>query len=62
MVLICLGWMMGIVIIVKIAIAEQIQANEIAKTSEVEIYVEIHINAGGGTWSRGMRYWKIRSG
>ena len=25
------------------------QANEIAKNSEVELYVEIHINAGGGT-------------
>jgi N-acetylmuramoyl-L-alanine amidase len=25
------------------------QANKIAKTSEVELYVEIHINAGGGT-------------
>jgi len=24
-------------------------ANEIAKTSEVELYVEVHINAGGGT-------------
>jgi len=25
------------------------EANEIAKYSEVELYVEIHINAGGGT-------------
>lgn len=25
------------------------KANEIAKTSEVEVYLEIHINAGGGT-------------
>lgn len=25
------------------------QANEIAKTSEIELYVEIHINAGGGS-------------
>jgi len=26
-----------------------IQANQIAQTIEVELYVEIHINAGGGT-------------
>lgn len=27
------------------------QANEIAKTSKVELYIEIHINAGGGSGS-----------
>jgi N-acetylmuramoyl-L-alanine amidase len=32
------------------------EANNIAKTTNVELYVEIHINAGGGT---GPKYWLL---